>query len=787
MGRFDIKTRAGLLSSIIQGQSASPSDGDAQAFIFRVEAAGGTLTTTEKNSINTLVVRLKALSLWTNFAAIYPMVGGSAAACAQNLKSGTYTATFSGGLTFASTGVTGNGSSGYMNTGLNPSTALISGNNHISFYSRNNPTPGTSIEIGVAPPSAYEGPYMRLRLDGFGVSNTFSYDAVGIATYGAVRATNTDSSGHYIGNIVSTSNRRAYKNGLLLATLTTTIDNALSNGNIYVLANNTLGVGPEFYSSKECAFASFGDGLTDTQASNFYNAVQEFQTLLGRQIGAPAVSDADASAFIQRVYTAGGTLTTAEQNAVNQLTIDLKAANIWTGMKAVYPMVGASAAACAQNLRTGSFTGTFNGGWNFALTGVIPNGTSGYMDTGLNLNGTLNVDSVHMSFYSRTQSTTFSGGAMGVGNEGTNGTYIAPYYSGTIGKFFLSGIYPANAVGLNNTTTTGLTLGSKTATNLRKLYLNGSLLATNTAAYTYTFTNSTVYLGALNYAGANYFTGFQCAFASIGDGLTDTQATYLNNAVETFQTSLSRNVGAIIPTVSDPDATAFIARVYGAGGTLSTLECNAVNQLAISMKATGVWNSTKAVYPMVGASAAACAQNLKSDSFTGTFSGGWAYSSTGITGNGTNTYMNTTLVPSTQLSQDSAHLASYLRTTNSANHYSIGGGNSYVVNYGYAAINNIDTVAVSVLGQTGFFLNSRIMSTQIKQYKNNTTLGTFTVASQSPSAFSIYVGAGNGTVPGGFVNGQIAFASIGDGLTDTQESDYYSAVQAFQTTLSRNV
>ena len=41
---------------------------------------------------------------------------------------------------------------------------------------------------------------------------------------------------------------------------------------------------PVFFSSKECAFASIGDGLTDTQASNFYTAVQAFQTTLSRQV-----------------------------------------------------------------------------------------------------------------------------------------------------------------------------------------------------------------------------------------------------------------------------------------------------------------------------------------------------------------------------------------------------------------------------------------------------------------------------------------------------------------------
>jgi len=38
-----------------------------------------------------------------------------------------------------------------------------------------------------------------------------------------------------------------------------------------------------------------------------------------------------------------------------------------------------------------------------------------------------------------------------------------------------------------------------------------------------------------------------------------------------------------------------------------------------------------------------------------------------------------------------------------------------------------------------------------------------------------------------FSDREYNFASIGDGLTDTEASDFYDAVQAFQTTLSRNV
>jgi hypothetical protein len=36
-------------------------------------------------------------------------------------------------------------------------------------------------------------------------------------------------------------------------------------------------------------------------------------------------------------------------------------------------------------------------------------------------------------------------------------------------------------------------------------------------------------------------------------------------------------------------------------------------------------------------------------------------------------------------------------------------------------------------------------------------------------------------------NREQAFASIGDGLTDNEASNLYTAVQAYQTTLSRNV
>ena len=49
--------------------------------------------------------------------------------------------------------------------------------------------------------------------------------------------------------------------------------------------------------------------------------------------------DADALAFFARVTAAGGTLSGTEKTAVNQLVLDMKAASIWTSMKAVLSLI----------------------------------------------------------------------------------------------------------------------------------------------------------------------------------------------------------------------------------------------------------------------------------------------------------------------------------------------------------------------------------------------------------------------------------------------------------------
>ena len=243
--------------------------------------------------------------------------------------------------------------------------------------------------------------------------------------------------------------------------------------------------------------------------------------------------DSDAQAFFDRVTAAGGTLTTTEKNATNKLVLDMKSAGIWTAMRAVYPMVGASAAACAQNLKSSSFTGTFSSGWTFASTGAKPNGTSAYFNTNFNPNGLITSTNSHLSLY--------QSNATGSADR-INGIFASQYFfvdlwGGNSTWAGLGTTVSAYGTSTNKNAMHILTAPSSTA----KLFRNTTQSVTWTSSGA--MPNLNTYFGAAN-DGTNpvYFTDGNLSFCSLGDGLTDTQAADLYNAVQIMNTTLSRNV-----------------------------------------------------------------------------------------------------------------------------------------------------------------------------------------------------------------------------------------------------
>ena len=759
------------------------SDPDAQAYIDRVYTAGGTLTNTEATAVNQLTIDLKSNGTWSSMKAIYPMIGASAAACAQNLKSSSFTGTFTAGWTFASTGVTPNGTSAYMDTGLNWNGNTTLNDVSVGAYLRTIDL-GDAGYYGVSQGGNYTIIATRIACDFYVNDNAAIVNTVTLFA-GLHSATRKNSTQIIL-----------YVNG----NGTTKLSNSTGKAN----ANFWFGASNGFtnYNNEQIALGFISDGLDATQNTNFYTSVQNFNQTLDRQVGAQIVSDPDAQSYINRVYTAGGTLTNLEANAVNKLAIDMKAAGLWTSMKAVYPMIGSSAASCAQNLKSSSFTGSFTAGWTYDSTGVTPNGTSAYMDTQFNpsLHLTNQIQS-HLSVYSRTQNSSKSSIDIGCYDLVGNKPFCASMYYNAVAQKFAGhkGLYQANFAIINNTDTTGLLLSTRTTDAEINLFQDGTKLVTNTTSVTgLLYPNLNAWLGGYNRtpSSGDQYSVLQCAFASIGDGLTDTQSSNFYTAVQTFNQTLGRSVGSQI--VSDADAQAYVNRVYNAGGSLTNTEANAVNQLVLDMKTAGIWTSMKAIYPMVGSSAAACAQNLKSSSFTGTFTAGWTFASTGVTPDGTSAFMNTGVNMLNDLSQNNSHISVYSRTnvdnfgsmigiysspfTNSIMMYPNYGGQAYTNMFSNGGGNS--TVTTNTLGLR---ILSRINSSNYNFYQINTKT-TFNNLSVIGTNLNIYIGANNFN---GFAANldtrQNAFSSIGDGLTDVQATALYNATQIFQNTLGRAI
>jgi hypothetical protein len=261
----------------IVGITTPPVDPDAQAFI----TAASITDPTQQGAINTLVVDLKGYNIWTKFKAIYPIVGGTAASHKWNLKDprdldAAFRLTFATGWTHSSTGMTPNGSSAYANTFLNPSSALTLNSTHLSFYSRTNVS---AVQREIAIYQAGDNPTMALGTTvGAEISDHYNYNQ-------RISASIAASTGFYISARTTSTNHKLYKNNTTLGTNTSTNVNSLPNGNLFIGASNntTLGV-ISSYSTKQCAFASIGDGLTDTEAANLYTAVQAYQTALNRNV-----------------------------------------------------------------------------------------------------------------------------------------------------------------------------------------------------------------------------------------------------------------------------------------------------------------------------------------------------------------------------------------------------------------------------------------------------------------------------------------------------------------------
>ena len=248
-------------------------DADAQAFITATGISGTNATAT-----NQLVIDLKAANIWTKMKAVYPFVGNTSASQKYNLKDprdldAAFRLAFIGGGTFSANGYSPGGVNGYANTFFIPSVNSTGINNfHNSYYSRTNVNL-VQVDTGCGS-SDLQGTLLEIR------TANITYIRINAATTSSYA--DTDSLGLYTQSRLLGNQQKGYKNSLLKITGTVN-SNTTPAQNFIIGAYNSNGVAA-YYSSKQCAFASIGDGLTDAEALALYNAVQTFNTTLARQV-----------------------------------------------------------------------------------------------------------------------------------------------------------------------------------------------------------------------------------------------------------------------------------------------------------------------------------------------------------------------------------------------------------------------------------------------------------------------------------------------------------------------
>lgn len=251
-----------------------------QAFI----TAANITDPTQQTAITNLVVALYSSSLWDKMTALYPFVGGTATSHKYNLKDprdsdDAYRIIFNGGWTHNSSGITGDGSTGYADTRAATNTTAIPDNKaHWSLYNKTLDN-GRTTYTGVFD---YPGPFTF-----FGYANN-SFGRVGVGLQNFYYFNDSPgpplpaTTGFYNGSIITRNNGTIYKNGASIQSFSG-LTNYSNQFNFYLGAMWFNG-GASNFNNVTLALASLGNDLTATDAANYYTAVQAFQTTLGRQV-----------------------------------------------------------------------------------------------------------------------------------------------------------------------------------------------------------------------------------------------------------------------------------------------------------------------------------------------------------------------------------------------------------------------------------------------------------------------------------------------------------------------
>jgi hypothetical protein len=256
--------------------------------------------------------------------------------------------------------------------------------------------------------------------------------------------------------------------------------------------------------------------------------------------------DPSAAAFI----LAAGITNPTQQSAINTLVISLKTANIYSKMIALYPFVGGSATSHKYNLinpldTNAAFRLSFSGGFTHNANGINPNGTNAFADTFLSGSNLVN-NNTSWSFYSRSDQTNDN---LDIGAANGSGTGLYCFTKRTVGNGgMVSYLYELPRLDVPLIAASTKLIGASRVSNIsQKSFREGVVIGTNVVLNTFNITTMTTNIVICAYRANSggipiLHSSRNLAFLHIGMGLSDAEFLSLATIVNTYQTSLGRNV-----------------------------------------------------------------------------------------------------------------------------------------------------------------------------------------------------------------------------------------------------
>ena len=247
--------------------------------------------------------------------------------------------------------------------------------------------------------------------------------------------------------------------------------------------------------------------------------------------------DEDAQAF----FDAAGISDETQQNAINTLVESLKEESLWSKFHAIYPFVGGTATTHKYNLvdpqdTDGAFRLNFVNSPTHSANGV-KFGSPKYADTFLTPSVTMSLNSAAIGFYNRDDISGSNQSQMGVWTSGGILIYAREAASPRVYQNSTTG-----GGGNTNASADGMTQAIRTISTEYSIIRDGALNKTNTFTANKLGTGS-IFLGCTRInASPSQYIECELAFAYISSGLSIAEAITLYDLVQTYQTSLSRQV-----------------------------------------------------------------------------------------------------------------------------------------------------------------------------------------------------------------------------------------------------